>query len=421
MTLYRLVVSILFFPVLLLLVMRRVKGEETWGQIAQRLGLTSVPIDKAVPQLWLHAASNGELNSVLPLLDQLRQDYSDFAIIITCNSISGLKLARKHGYAAQLSPLDFRWSVKKFLKSKAISAYIVIESEIWPNRVDLLHEASIPCILIGARLSDGSAQKWARFGGIVKNTLAKIKYFSAQDAVSKDRFLSLGLRPEAIGVTFNLKALFQAQQPVLCRKVRSSICLAASTHPKEDELILAAFKTARQSWPELRMIIAPRHPKRAGDIATAISADGFGNYLRSEGHSFNANREEVFLADTLGEMDKWYARCGMCIIGGTFQDYGGHTPYEPATYGCALIHGPHIDNFRREFDTLVASQASQTCKNAQSLSHAILLLKDEAIQEQHAQKAQMALNAGGDCEGGGIHELRDRIHKILRTVKRNRS
>ena len=420
MTLYRLFVSILFLPVILMLIMRSFKRQETWGQLALRLGLSSVPTDKAVPQLWLHAASNGELRSVLPLLDQLRQHSSDFAVIITCNSLSGVELAQDNGYPAQLAPLDFRWSVQKFLKSKVISVYVMVESEIWPNRLHLLHEASIPCVLLGARLSNSSARTWAWFGSVTKSTLGKIKYASAQDAASKDRFIALGLRPEAIGVTFNLKGLFKAKQPVLSLQQRASICLAVSTHPKEEELILEAYKSALNSWPELRMIIAPRHPKRAGDIITAISAEGFECYLRSEGHAFDVNRKDVFLADTLGEMDKWYAQCGMCIIGGTFQDYGGHTPYEPAAYGCAIIHGPYVDNFRNEFDTLVASQASQNCENAQILSNAILLLKDEATQMQRAKKAQMALNTSKDCEGDGIHELRENIHQILRTAKRNR-
>lgn len=415
MTLYRMFVSILFFPALLMLLKRRFKGEETWVQLAQRLGLSSVQTDKALPHLWLHAASNGELNSALPLLDQIRQDYSDFAMILTCNSLSGVELARKNGYVAQLSPLDFRWSLQKFLKSKTISAYISVESEIWPNRVHLLHDKSIPCMLIGARLSPRSSQTWSRFSSIAKSTLARISYVSAQDSASKDRFLSLGLRSEAIGVTLNLKGLFQAKQPVLSRKPRASICLAASTHPKEDEIILEAYKSVRHNWPELRLIIAPRHPKRASDITIAIRAEGLGYYLRSEGHAFDASRKDVFLADTFGEMDKWYARSGICIIGGTFQDYRGHTPYEPTAYSCALIHGPHVDNFRSEFDALDASQASQNCKNAQSLSQAILFLKDEAIQEQRVKRAQVILNTKGD----GILELREAVHEILNVKEGN--
>ena len=413
MKLYRIFVSILFLPALVLLLTRRVKGEETWGQLAQRLGLSSVRTEKGVPQLWLHAASNGELNSALPLLEQIRQDYSDFAIILTCNSLSGVELAQKNGYIAQLAPLDFRWSLKKFLKSRTISAYIAVESEIWPNRIHLLHNKSIPCMLIGARLSQRSSQTWARFSSIARSTLTKISYVSAQDSDSKDRFLSLGLPAEAIGVTFNLKGLFQAKKPVPWRKPRTSICLAASTHPKEDEIILEAYKSVRHSWPELRLIIAPRHPKRASDIAITIRAEGLGYYLRSEGHAFDANRKDVFLADTFGEMDKWYTQSGMCIIGGTFRDYRGHTPYEPTAYSCALIHGPYVDNFRNEFDALDASQASQNCENAQSLSQAILFLKDEATQEQHVKRAQVILNTEGHREGDSILELREAVHKIL--------
>ena len=419
MTLYRMLVSSLFFPALLLLLTRRVKGEETWGQLAQRLGLSSAQTDKGVPQVWLHAASNGELNSALSLLDQIRKDYSDFAIIVTCNSLSGVELAQKNGYVAQLPPLDFRWSIKRFLKSRTILAYIAVESEIWPNRTHVLHDASIPCMLIGARLSSRSSRTWARFSRIAKSTLAKITYVSAQDTASKDRFVSLGVRTEAIGVTFNLKGLFQAKQSVVTRKSRATICLAASTHPKEDEIILEAYKSVRRSWPELRLIIAPRHPKRTSDIVLAIKAEGFEYYCRSEGHAFDASREDVFLADTLGEMDNWYAQSGICIIGGTFKDHRGHTPYEPTAYSCALVHGPHVDNFRSEFNALDASQASLNCENARSLSQALLFLKDEAAQEQRVKRAQVILNTEGDREGDGILELREAIHEILHMGERN--
>ena len=184
-------------------------------------------------------------------------------------------------------------------------------------------------------------------------------------------------------------------------------------------MILEAYKSVRYSWPELRLIIAPRHPKRASDIVIAIRAEGFGYYRRSEGHAFDASRKDVFLADTFGEMDKWYARSGICIIGGTFQDYRGHTPYEPTAYSCALIHGPHVDNFRCEFDALAASQASQKCENAQGISQAILFLKDAATQEQRVKRAQVILNTEGDREGDGILELREAVQEILHRGKGN--
>jgi len=416
MVLYRLLVSAVFLPVCAMFLARCVKGEERWRDFAQRLGLSHVPSNNPAQTLWLHAASNGELNSVLPLLSRLRDRGMQMSILITCNSVTGVRLAEENGYVAQLAPLDFRWSQTRFLKTHGISTHVTIESEIWPNRIHALHARGIPCIVLGARLSAASLRKWQRVQKIAKHSLEKISFFSAQDSQSKDRYMELGLRPEAVGVTLNLKSLFQTKTPELARSARANTCLAASTHPQEDELILAAFKTARQSWPKLRLIIAPRHPKRAADISVAIKRFGFRYVSRSALSSFDTDKHDILLADTLGEMDRWYAQSGICIIGGTFQSHGGHTPYEPAAYGCAILHGPKVENFQPEFKALRETMASKLCETSQNLAAALLELQEGDVQDEKARISRETLSLNGN-----VDQLFDDILNAVQPKPRNPS
>lgn len=388
MVLYRFLISIFVLMSGLKLVFRGA-GAGLW----ERFGRTAPAQHR--PHVWLHAASNGELASARPVIEALRAARPDLALLVTCNSASGVALAQDWGLAAQLAPFDLGWVMRRFQRRWGVVAQITMEAEVWPNRVLLCPG---PVIVLGARLTAGTARMWTRLGGTAQRVLGKVTLLSAQDAASAERFRALGLPASALGPVVDLKALYAPpadltpDADVRQSFERSATWLAASTHDGEEDVIIAAHLAARQSWPELRLILAPRHPRRADEVAAALRGAGLGFARRALGET----GAEVLLADTLGEMALWYQLAGIVFVGGTLTDRGGHTPYEPAAFGAALLHGPDVANFTQAYARLQAAGAATCVRDADSLAAALLALRDPQHQRDRGRAAQDALTQDAD-------------------------
>ncbi|MDO5529533.1 MAG: glycosyltransferase N-terminal domain-containing protein [Paracoccus sp. (in: a-proteobacteria)] len=313
------------------------------GDLAARLR----PRPAGPAAIWVHGASVGELRSAERLLPQLARIRP---LIVTANTQAGLEAAREMGFAAHLAPLDTPQAVGRFLDAARPRVIVTLENELWPNRIRIARARGISQVVIGARISARSARRWRLARGMIAAMLGTIDGLSAQDAGSEARFLALGLPPSAVLPRMQLKLLAPARiTPPAPSAARDRTVLAASTHEGEDGPILDAYLAARARIPDLRLIIAPRHPRRAPEIAALLDARGLGFARRSDGAGLAA---PVLLGDTLGEMGLWYGAAGICITGGSLTDKGGHTPWEPAAYGCAILHGPHISNFAPDYQAL---------------------------------------------------------------------
>ncbi len=355
MLIYRLILAICL-PVLILRLWLRDSPRDR----AERLARTTGPSGA----VWLHAASNGELTSARALIEALAERHP---LLITCNNPTGRDLVESwglQGVAALLAPLDLRHTVDRFLDCHDPKVLIVIENELWPNRIDGMARRGKPVIIVSARLSASSARNWHRLGGLARCVLGGITLLSAQDEGSERRFRELGLSDDKIAPRLNLKTTLEpdppdshelaALQPLL---PRDKTLLAASTHESEDEIVLGGFALALDKDPDLRLILAPRHPKRRAALVQLLSKTKLSYAARSTVPRPAADTQ-VFLADTLGEMPLWYALAGTVFVGGSLVDRGGHTPFEPAAFSCALLHGPHLDNFQEAYDLLQENDAS---------------------------------------------------------------
>ncbi|EPX81999.1 3-deoxy-D-manno-octulosonic acid transferase [Salipiger mucosus] len=388
MPLYRLLVSLF---ALWTLARAALRGDGT----ALRERLAFGPVEPG-PHLWLHAASNGELASARPVIEALRRARPDLAILVTCNSATGVALARDWGLTARLAPLDLAHVARRMHRRWQVTAHVAMESELWPHRV---LTCPGPVLVLGGRLSAGTARGWRAFGALQRRVLGRLAWVSAQDAASLERYREGGLPPEAAGPVVDLKSFYappDLHDPALEQAfVRGSTWLAASTHPGEEEIVLDAHRRARRQEPDLRLILAPRHPRRADEIERMIEAAGPSCARRSRGE---APRAEVYLADTLGEMALFYPLAGRVFIGGTLTDRGGHTPYEPAAFGAALLHGPDVANFRAPFAALDAAGAALPVENAAGLAQALGELRAPAEQQRLGAAAQETLASGQDVE-----------------------
>lgn len=353
---------------------RRATGRETATDLGQRCGAGS-----AGGAVWLHGASNGELTSARWVIEELA---ATTQVHVTSSTVTGRDMVRAWaipGVTTSLAPLDLGFALRRFLQSPP-RAFINLEGEFWPARFAALTARQIPFALIGARMSARSARIWHRVG---LHFLQGAKLISAQDKATEARLQALGLATQGV---FDLKACAIARRPKpdwAPRETRASILLAASTHAGEEDQVLRLF--AASSFDQL--ILAPRHPKRGDDLEARIAALGLGVTRRSRGQEAT---ERVFLADTMGEMDLWYARAGACFVGGSLVDKGGHTPWEPARHGCAILHGPHIANFTAAYAGL-AAQGAALPWSAEALAQL-----PPATQDRMARAAASLLAQSGD-------------------------
>lgn len=385
--LYRLFLFLALPLVMLRLLWAVLRGAEPWSALDERLGG-----GKASPAgaLWLHAASNGELASVRPLVAALMAARPGLRVLVTTNTQTAQALARswqEPQLQARMAPLDILPVLQRFLARHRPAALIIVENELWPNRILLAARLTLPVFIVGGRVSARSARRWEKFGP-GRELMAALSAVSAQDEASERAYRAMGLADEKLLPRLNLKTaagITPAADPLPWD--RGNTLLAASTHAGEEEQVLAAFCQARKANPDLRLILAPRHPRRRAEIAKAIAANGLHHTARSDKMPPVA---EVYLADTMGEMPNWYASAGLCFIGGTLVEKGGHTPFEPAGFGCALIHGPSVFNHAQAFGALADAQAAICVQDSAALAEAFALSTPEQQRLGLAAQAVLA-------------------------------
>lgn len=317
--------------------------------LRERLGLGTPP---EPAQVWVHGASVGELRSARVIIEALARENS---VLVTSNTETAQRMVAEWGLPARIAPMDVPGALGRFLDAVQPRLQITVEGEYWPLRSRELARRGIPQVMIGARMSRKSAANWARLPRLVQPMLSRIKALSAQDQGSEARLIDLGLRPDAVMPRLDLKLLDPARiVPPPDSAARNLTVLAASTHEGEEAVILDAFLNARAAQPDIRLILAIRHPERGNEVARLIADRGLPVHRRSEG----AEDGPVLLADTLGEMDRWYRQAGICFVAGSLTDRGGHTPWEPAAYRCAILFGPHFGNYTDSYAALTDAGAA---------------------------------------------------------------
>ena len=406
MNVYRLFLTIVA-PIAALFALRQVlRGKETLADIRERFGAgLSALAPHSGPTLWVHGASNGELTGGRALIEDALKRDPNRAIIVTVNSVSARKLVRSWGMervTVRLAPLDYHACVKAFIAQTQPEALLTIENEIWPNRFVACAQRGIPVLVVGARMSQKTLRFWqknaALLKGVSQQTLAAISALAPQDQASQNRYVTLGLQPERILPMFNLKSgvEMKASAPAKAAQLpdsfqRSMTVLAASTHEGEDDSILDGFARARAAHPDLKLILAPRHPVRAADICALARARDLNVAQRSTGAS--AAQADVYVADTLGEMPLWYEVSGYTFVGGSLVDNGGHTPFEPAQFGSVILHGPYVSNHNDAYEALHAADAALRITTPQEFGQALdTLLRSPDKAQQMTQNGAAALD-----------------------------
>lgn len=355
MLLYRLLI-ILLSPLILLHVLWLAFTNKQSHFFWQRLGykLPNLPSHC----IWFHCASVGEVITLLPLLNNINKQDCSLKIIITTNTITGGKIVTEqnldylfHCYM----PIDWRCSINRFLTAVKPSSIYIMETEIWPNLFTICQNNNIPVYIINARLSSRttSANSWIK--KVYKSCLLQLKAIYARSEKDAQSYRLLGAKKEAVTTIGNLKfttalanETIKTEKPI---SIGRKYVLIASTHKDEEEQIYSIWKKLKR--PEL-LIIAPRHPERSASIVSRLDTDAVA--VRSKNQPIT-DQTEVFLLDTIGELKNYFGGAELVIMGGSFVPIGGHNILEPASFNCAIITGPYMENFSEELDLMLSKNA----------------------------------------------------------------
>jgi 3-deoxy-D-manno-octulosonic-acid transferase len=402
-TLYRAATTAALPLIDLLLRHRVMRGKENPSRIDERRGIPSLerPPGKLV---WLHAASLGEAQSILRLVDRLLHDRPDLSALVTTGTVTSARMLANRLPARalhQFVPVDRVSWIRRFLDHWRPDAACWVESELWPNLLLEAKVRGIPLALVNARISEKSYTAWQRAPATARRLLGLFDVILAQDATIAGRLCDLGA--ERVTVSGNLKAaaaplpaeadaLVDLQDAFADRP----IWLAASTHAGEETMIGEAHRQVASNRPGLLTIIAPRHPNRGGEIAAALRSAGLRVARRSLGEPI-AGDTDIYLADTTGELGLFYRLVPLAFIGGSLVPHGGQNMLEPAQLGCAILHGPHVANFAVIAQDLAAAGATRTVADAATLADAVarLLSRPAELRAMAAAAGEAARQQAG--------------------------
>ena len=379
----------------------------------RRLGILPKGLSLDRP-IWIHAVSVGEAMAVKGLIAELQKLYPDKKIVISTVTPTGNKIAqsaaRDKDFVTYL-PLDLGLIVKNVIDRINPSLFILAETEIWPNLVAYLYRKQIPIIIINGRISDASFKGYSLIKFLLKSVLDKVNLFCVQTERDAERLSNLGVKENRIKVTGNMKfdsATYIKEvsredtakyKSLLGLTRRGRLVVAGSTHTGEEKIIFSVYRKLLIEFPDLRLLIAPRHPVRAKAVQKLILDEDFNAELVSglEKKPQNAECKDVFILDTIGELLYFYAIADIVFMGGSLIRKGGHNILEPAIFSKPIIFGEHMFNFRDIAELFSVNQAAILVHDEDELSGVIrdLLTDYSKAQELGKNARSLVLKSQG--------------------------
>lgn len=366
----------LLSPVLVWLAVRSGKYRAGYG--AKLLGLVPESPRDGRPCVWLHAVSVGEVNLLATTLGELKARRPEWRLVISTTTSTGYALAvKKYGaeHTVFYCPLDFTWAVRRAMQRVRPDLLVLAELELWPNLITAAKRAGAKVAIINGRLGEKSYRGYGRGKWLVGRILQQVDLVAAQDEATLARFLDLGAKPQAAVVTGSLKydgAETNRENPRTASlrtlaqfKPQDVVWLAGSTQAPEEEIAIDIFTRLAPQFPQLRLVLVPRHVERFDEVASQLAACGFAWRRRTELPI--ATPPQIILVDTIGELGAWWGTAHIGFVGGSFGDRGGQNMIEPAAYGVATCFGPNTWNFRDIVSVLLSAQGAEVVEAAPAL------------------------------------------------------
>lgn len=402
MRLFYTIITFVIMPALWLRLVLRSRRQPAYRRrMWQRLGF--VPhFDR--PSIWLHAVSLGESVAATPLIKQLLKDYPSHHIIITNTTPTGAgHIQKTFGRSVHqfFLPFDLPGIMRRFARRTNAQCVIIMETELWPNLCATIRRLNLTAVLANARLSARSCRRYQMIPSLSQYMLNSFHTVIAQSVADGERFVQCGLTPSRLRVSGNIKFDLTLEQNIheqgqACRQQWRSLSrptlIGASTHEQEETLLLTIAQQLRTKIPDLLLILVPRHPERFARVKQLCQQQGVSLAQRSQNE--NPVNQEVYLADTLGELRLLYSAADVAFVGGTWVPVGGHSLIEPAALGLPIVCGPYVDNCQQVAHLLQQAQGLQVIDNRDDLVLCLLTLLQQPDQRRqygrHAAEVVLA-------------------------------
>lgn len=394
---------------------RGIVNRTYWDRVSQRFGFGFPEVEDG--SIWIHAVSVGEVQAAVPLVRALGRIYPERARLITTVTPTGAaRVASLFGDSVRhcYIPFETPSAVRNFFNATKPQVALIMETEIWPNLYHACGVRGIPLVLVSARISPKSVRHYRKLLPLFRETLSYGIVIAAQSETDAERFRSLGARPERTRVTGNIKFDIELD-PGLAERGRALrrqsfgerlVWIAASTHNREEELVLEAHRRVRAECTDALLLLVPRHPERFDAVRQLLERQEMEYVSRTDATPVPAS-VGVFLGDTMGEVPLFYSASDVAFVGGTLVPIGGHNLLEPAALGLPVVTGPHLFNTQEIADMFGRIGALTLVHDQDELAEAITrLLRDTG-------EARRLGDAGRDI----VQNNRGALERLLELVE----
>ena len=401
-------------------------NREYFFRWSERLGISKDSPTKNKPLIWVHAVSVGEVNASMPLLRRLIAEYPNIEILVTTTTPTGSKLLLerlggtvKHQYL----PVDLPLCIKHFLDHWQPKALILLETEIWPNLINLCKQKGIKTALVNARLSEKSKSNYLKYNSLIKESVDSLDLILAQYESDRLRFNEIS-QIKKIDICGNLKfdqdipselneiSLNIRKDWSINGKVRPTL-IASSTHEGEEDIVLDAFEKILKVRPESLLVLVPRHLERFERVKGILQESKIPFVSRSMREDVSKDTK-ILLGDTIGELNFLYSLADVAFIGGSLIDHGGQNLLEPSAQSLALLSGPSLRNFSDISEQLIQNNALAVVHDAEELCNRyLLLIEDESTCNAIGAKAYEVFMKNRGALDAILNKLKPLISNVI--------
>ena len=374
---YKILINLVFFFSPIIIIFRIFKGKEDTSRFKEKVGIFSKKRNKG-KLIWFHGASVGEIQSIIPLLERFEKNKEIRQILVTSNTVSSSFIIKNLKFKKtihQFFPIDCNFISKKFLNYWKPTKAFFIDSEIWPNTVNNLYKRNIPIFLLNGRITKKSFRRWKFFSYFAKSIFGKFHLCLSSNTETKKYLKKLGAKN--IKFIGNLKFSQSENEKTNLNKdlinlinSRKAWC-ASSTHYNEEELCGMAHIRLKKRFKNILTIIIPRHINRIDSIKTELQNLDLKIHLDEPKKKISPDTD-IYLINSYGKTKLFYKVCKNIFLGGSLIEHGGQNPLEATRYGCKVLHGPNVSNFREIFRFLNKKKLSKKISNQDQLINCVI-------------------------------------------------
>ncbi|TCL32938.1 3-deoxy-D-manno-octulosonic-acid transferase [Anaerospora hongkongensis] len=375
--------------------------------------------------IWLHAASVGEIVATSPMVKEIKKEMPDNVVVISVVTASGYDMAKRiipEADGVIFFPLDLPWLSCHVVKKIAPQAFLLVETELWPNFLKASRKAGIPVMMVNGRIGDKSFGNYRYLGSVLQDMLQTVVKFCMQSSIDAQYIIKLGADPQRVMVTGNTKYdqtytdVSEGEQKLLISQYgfagQGPIIIAGSTHKGEEESLFTSFGKIRNRFPQACLVIAPRDIQRADELVSMAAASGHRAVKRSKLEKENAGGHNTVILDTIGELGRVYSIADVVFVGGSLIPQGGHNILEPAAHGKPIVVGPHMFNFKDIYALLSDRKACITAKDPALLTDKLLaVLENKELSETMSKNARAIIEENRGAAHKNTLQLKQLLEK----------